>query len=273
MNTKPLTQVSQHHPVDQNIKCPGCSETFPRASGLIHHFEKNLCPKITAVRFQGYLQHKEIIGRLLEDPTAMEQMALKDCAQYLEAAKDDEEGGGAALPDLLGEEDDITWLDSFEPIKPEQPATQAALAVNQQKWPALAAAAAKLKDAGAVPRELTESMQALAIKSGKPVLPSQELKIEPNPWPLPADYKPGDPLPTKPPAWSSGTASKDLFRGAKATPVTPDWELLLKQHVEKDHKSNLLHHQFWNPAHEDYDAERFYDPMLEKYKCPFPGCR
>ncbi|KAF2424896.1 hypothetical protein EJ08DRAFT_681732 [Tothia fuscella] len=265
------SHYNAHHPIDQNVKCPGCPEVFPRASGLIFHFEKNLCSKISAARFHGYLQHKEIITRLLEDPTAMQAMALKDCTPYIDAARDDDKGGGAAL-NLMdkGEDDDdeITWLDSYEPLAPDQAPVAPMMSIDQQTYPTLAAAVAKRNASGGV--SLSEEMQALNIKNGGAVKP-QQAKIEANPWPLPADYKPGDPLPTKPPVWG-GSSSKELFKEAKATPMTTDWEKRLKEHSEKDHKSNILHHQFWNPTHEDYDAERFYDPMLEKYKCPFPGC-
>jgi hypothetical protein len=290
--------------VDQNITCPGCQNVFPRASGLIFHLEHNLCRVVTAAQFKGYLQHKGIIAALLEDPTMMEQMVLKDFNHYRLAAEDNEVGGGVDLPSLLNEDnqsdDGVTLM---EPMVPQQ-ASAAKVDAKQREWPSLQSAGpsfASRASTGAS-NTLVENMKQLAIKHNisatgiehKPAnwmdnnddmiplpWPSeeqnrahkiQETKLTATPWPLPVDYKEGDPLPKAPVPWASGSVSKRLFKDAKPTPMTPDWEARLRKKEEKDHKSNILHHQFWNPAHEDYDSERFYDPMIEKYKCPFPGC-
>jgi hypothetical protein len=243
---------------------------FTRASGLVYHFEKNQCPSITATRFHGYLQHKGIILKLLEDPTMMEQMALKDYFQYQDAAKDEDKEGGVVL-DMLDDDTSTVAGLLMEPMVPEKVEPKGLL-LKQQGWPTLAAAVSS-----SVPSlDLAANMEALSIKHGgsqwsRPKR-QQELKVEANPWPLPDEYKKGGALPVAPPAWSAGSTSKDLFPGATQTPISPDWDALLRAKEEKDHKSNLFHHQFWNPAHEDYDAERFYDPMIEKYKCPLPGC-
>jgi hypothetical protein len=221
----------------------------------------------------------------------MEQMALKDYSQYRAAAEDQDVGGGVALPNFLtdddgGKEDRISLM---EPLVP-QVVSPARMAIEQQSWPSLQASAkAAGKHAAPVTSNaLEENMKKLAVKHGVPAkvlendddlipMPSptdmvQELKVIAKPWPLPTDYEKGDPLPKAPAPWATGGVAKELFKDAKATPMSPDWEARLRAKEKVDHKSNLLHHQFWNPEHEDYDAERFYDPMIEKYKCPFPGC-
>ena len=43
--------IVRFHPTEQKIPCPGCSEVFIRAGGLINHIEKDLCSKITKQHF------------------------------------------------------------------------------------------------------------------------------------------------------------------------------------------------------------------------------
>ena len=202
----------------------------------------------------------------------MEQMTRKDCSEFQDAAKDTEEGGGVNIPDLLNDDDDKTIGEAslMEPLVPDSTSSATMLA-EQQKWPIVTTARRAPTQASV---ELTENMGKLSVKYGVPLSTQpQEQQVDANPWPLPQDYKMKDKLPQKPVPWASGATSKSLFPGARATPPAADWEHRLKEKEEKDHKSNFLHLQFWNPTHEDYDAERFYDPMTEKYKCPFPGCK
>jgi hypothetical protein len=228
----------------------------------------------------------------------MEQMALKDFNRYQLAAQDHEVGGGVTLPNLLNDEaasDEGANL--MAPLIPEAAST-AKMAIEQQDWPIFQATKPSAASA-----TLVENMKKLALRHDIPIkiternsisvmdddddmIPvpwpsvkkqdkahkTQEPKITATPWPLPSDYEEGDPLPKAPAPWCSSNASKELFNDAKPTPPTQDWEARLREKEEKEHKANVLHHQFWNPTHEDYNPERFYDPMIEKYKCPFPGC-
>jgi hypothetical protein len=235
----------------------------------------------------------------------MEQMAMKDYNHYQAAAEDKEVGGGVNLPSLLNEDAaSDNGVSLMEPLIPHAAASTAKIALEQQMWPSLQAAEPSTPNraAAAVSSTLVENMMKLAIKHNIPaevlkqgsldlidgdddIIPmpwpnlkketvqnTQKTRLTTTPWRLPADYKSGDPLPKAPIVWASGAASKELFKDAKPTPLTQDWEARLREKEKKDHKSNILHHQFWNPTHEDYDPERFYDPMIEKYKCPFPGC-
>jgi hypothetical protein len=71
-------------------------------------------------------------------------------------------------------------------------------------------------------------------------------------------------------AWLEGPVSKKLFPNAKATPIDEAWGLKIKN---EENSNNILYHQFWNPDSKDYDAARFYHPILELYKCPIPACK
>ena len=44
--------VKRFHAMEQKIPCPGCTEVFIRAGGLVNHIEQNLCSKITKDQFQ-----------------------------------------------------------------------------------------------------------------------------------------------------------------------------------------------------------------------------
>jgi hypothetical protein len=224
----------------------------------------------------------------------MEQMALKDYKQYQDAAEDNDIGGGVNLSGLLDSGDGSSNGAPLMKALIPQSVSSASMPVEQQKWPTLQAAGKNNTSAASPP--LVQSIKKLAIQhntlamvlkqptslmdddDGMVPMPwlepqSKQVKETDTPWPLPADSKEADPLPlVSPAAWSTGAASKELFKGAKLTPPPADWEARLREKEENDHKSNLLHHQFWNPSHEDYDEKRFYDPMIEKYKCPFPGC-
>ncbi|KAF2087359.1 hypothetical protein K490DRAFT_65750 [Saccharata proteae CBS 121410] len=72
-----------------------------------------------------------------------------------------------------------------------------------------------------------------------------------------------------------GGSSKRLFPQARATPVSTDWDAELKARDEeyqtKD-SSNMFRASFWDPSHEDYSPDHFFDALREKYLCPFPGC-
>ncbi|TID18580.1 hypothetical protein E2P81_ATG06490 [Venturia nashicola] len=246
------------HQIDQNIKCPGrgCPDVFPRASGLIMHLEEGRCCGITATEFKGHLQHKILVARLLQDPQVMENLAAGDYRSYLDAAFDDQPGGGVPLI-----EGDIKWEDGAElvkPILPGKPMVPPRMPLKQRMWPELGEA-----NGGGVDL-LGNGIDNLTVTG-------QAGKLNVEAWPLPEDYKKGDPLPPPPKAWTAtAAASKELFPGAKPTPPPSDWDGMNQSIITANNKTNLLHYHFLNPAHRD--IERFYNPLIEKYKCPMPDC-
>ncbi|KAK4960754.1 hypothetical protein LTR28_004959 [Elasticomyces elasticus] len=77
-------------------------------------------------------------------------------------------------------------------------------------------------------------------------------------------------------AWTThSNASTVLFPNARTTPLTPRWELIQSQRERQQashSKTNLFHARFWDPTSADYDPERFLDPVIKVYRCPFPDC-
>jgi hypothetical protein len=225
--------------------------------------EKGLCRGITAAEFKSHLQHKILIARLLQDPTVMETLAGGTYKSFIDAATDDDKAGGVPLLD----DDKIIWEDEHELPKPLIPATPMVpprMPVQQQMWP-------ELNEANGGGVDLAKSMRKLAVSNKEEGFKPNTGKLNVEAWPLPADYKKGDPLPAPPSAWTAANAaSKDLFLGAKPTPPPSNWEGMSAAITNSNNKTNLLHYHFMNPAHQD--IERFYNPLIEKYKCPMPDC-
>lgn len=229
---------TQQHPIDQNIECPGCGSTFPKAAGLVYHLEEGHCHKISSVEFKGYLQHKGLILRLLDDPTLLAKVTEKDINGYYESARDDSKTGGVSLLDLPADED-ITWDEDEDFLEPERPAVPAMIPAGKMNFPSL------------------PIHQRIANQSNGITTAMSNLKVEDD---------------NKPSAWGATSTSKKLFPNAKVTEPTDEWKERHQALQKEDKKSNILTYQFWNPASPDYDPNRFYDPIIEKHRCPFPTC-
>ena len=261
--------IKQQHPIDQHLHCPGCDHTFPRAAALIHHFETNDCPVISRDKFAGYLQHKAIVARLLTNPELIGEL---ESSNFLDISNDPDVGGGVKLPRNVLDDDLSNEVLGSSPLLPQQPTAPNSMLVTQQKFPELRAANPR-----SGPIDLLTGVENISISTPKG-LKSKPLKLVANPLPICEDHaafmqevRSGN-ADTAMSAWTSSSSSKQLFPDAKPTPVTADWQTVIDAKKEHDHKSNLLAYQFWNPAHRDYNPERFFNPVLEEYRCPFPVC-
>jgi len=262
--------IKQQHPIDQDLHCPGCDHVFPRAAALIHHFETNSCSTISRDKFAGYLQHKALVARLLANPELIGEL---ESSNFLHLANDSDVGGGVQLPHNML--DDDLKDETLEPtLLPQQPAMRNSMLVTQQNFPGLQAANSRSSDV-----DLLTSMENVSISTSTAEgLKSKPMKLVANPLPICEDsaafmqaIRSGSADKTMS-TWKSGSSSKQIFPDAKPTPVTADWQAVIDAKKQQDHKSNLLAYQFWNPAHRDYNPERFFNPILEEYRCPFPVC-
>lgn len=77
-------------------------------------------------------------------------------------------------------------------------------------------------------------------------------------------------------AWSAGRSSEVLFKGAKPTPPTADWDRVLKKRQEEAQSAsttNILHSRFWDPTSKEFDVSIFRNGLTQQYHCPFEGCQ
>lgn len=86
--------IRQNHPLDQNIECTACHERFFRAAALVYHLESSSCNNITASTFNSFVRHKQNARDVFNDETVAK---AESKGAYIEAAKDEEVGGGVSL--------------------------------------------------------------------------------------------------------------------------------------------------------------------------------
>ena len=204
---------------------------------MMYHLEEGHCPRISAIEFKGYLQHKGLILRLLADPTLLLQITEKDVHGYYESVRDESTTGGVSLLDI--NDDDITWDEEII-LAPQQPAVTPVMPTNQQTWPRLPS---QQGEEGPITSVLDKAMGNLNVEDK-----------------------------TAPAPWGGEATTKELFPAAKPTRPTDEWQQRQKVCDQENKKNNVFVSQFWNPASSDFDKHRFYDPVMEKFRCPFPNC-
>ena len=202
---------------------------------MIYHIEEGHCSRITAIEFKGYIQHKGLVVRLLQNPELLNDISEKDIQGYWESAYDESTTGGVSLIDLP-EDDEIVW-DKEEIIEPDRPAVPPTIAASQQHWPALAPQQQSQTNG------LNKAFGNLSVGNAGSVR-----------------------------AWGTTSTSTILFPKAMATPATNEWQQKQQEIHQEDRKFNILKSQYWNPVSKDYQPDRFYDPVIEKHRCPFPAC-
>jgi hypothetical protein len=66
------------------------------------------------------------------------------------------------------------------------------------------------------------------------------------------------------------STSNVLFPGAKPTPAPSDFSITAyDDRMEQEHGLNIMKTRFWDPMSSDFNAERFYNTMRNRYNCPF----
>jgi len=95
-----LTPNEQRHPIEQEIPCVGCNSVFAKASALVAHFERGDCPIITRYQFLGYLQHKNLVAKLLQNPELIKRIKFTD---WDAVVNDTEIQGGVPLKSITQE--------------------------------------------------------------------------------------------------------------------------------------------------------------------------
>jgi len=72
--------------------------------------------------------------------------------------------------------------------------------------------------------------------------------------------------------WENANTSKALFPEAHAkAALEKGWTVPLREEdqIDERHGLNIFKTRFWDPTSVDYDPERFYEPGIGEYYCPF----
>ena len=251
------TNVVQTHKVDQDIPCLGCGEKFHRASVMVEHLEYGHCLVVSSEQFMGHIVHKHLITELLKGGAVYERF-LQKIAKF-DAAQDFEEEGGVGLDDMMDGDDHDARRVEYEAIKPED--TGEDQVVHPGPYPPLPS------QKGSVASDLTSTLRRLstggsASGSGTVVGSTEGNGDE-------------DILATSSPIrrrkpWA-GRSSKKLFPEAKPTPVPSEFSIAAHdQQMEEKHGINIMSTRFWDPLSVDFNPERFFEAVTQKYLCPFP---
>lgn len=302
--------MEQTHPADQHVKCPGCPAIFTRAGNLLAHFENNQCKGITRREFLGHVQHKHVNKEIMKGPDAfvqnlqINQLTSEKPGLIAAAseAQDTEEGGINLL-----EGDDEYQRRGIQPLQAEVnliemnerlPLDQS----NRERWPRLPESnSSKLLEpmkklsmmssvngnesaAGSVHgSQMSASEFASQITSrrggNKVYTESLTSPHSPNVSAFMSDEDDTASLASSNNAfgaWNAGRSSQVLFKGAKPTPPTADWDRVLKKRQEEAQASstkNILHSRFWDPSSKEFDSSIFKNGLTQQYHCPFDGCQ
>ncbi|KAJ4305810.1 hypothetical protein N0V90_001342 [Kalmusia sp. IMI 367209] len=240
--------IELSHKVKQNLACLGCGAEFPRPSLFIEHLE---------FQFMGHVVHKNLITELLKGGPAFNRFMQK--ISKFDAALDYEEEGGVGLEDVLEEDEDEAKEVDFKAIEPECPDVEEVPYVghypplpSQGKAVSgtthLASDFCRMSLGGTESETIVGSTGDLDI-SAAPMLTSKQ------------QAKP----------WTGRDAAKELFPQAKPTPQPPK-EYTIESHdqqMENQHGINIMNTRFWDPLSGEWNPERFYNGVIQRYFCPF----
>jgi hypothetical protein len=286
--------IELNHKVDQKLSCIGCQKTFYRACLFIEHLEFGHCEVIPASQFQGHIVHKHLVTELLKDGPSLARLNQKT-SKY-EAAVDFEEDGGVRLSDdPINDEADIEDIE-FEAIKPDTPLDELHTPVFGGQYPSLPTQLSFIPDVHA---EVASMMGGLSLNGNADIDSDDSTVIES---PATAAFPTISPSPSghhsvrsqydsfaqgSSEAQGSSTSSSNrevkvwgsrkgksvssvLFPNAR--PRAPPSDFSISAHdeaMEHAHGFNILCNRFWDPMSTDWNPERFYDSIVNKYYCPF----
>ncbi|KAF2102392.1 hypothetical protein NA57DRAFT_71391 [Rhizodiscina lignyota] len=280
--------IRQHHPKDQNIPCPGgpdCGETFARASGVAAHLEMGMCTVITSAQYWAQVYHKFIHKKVMDDP------GRADKEDYENAARDTDVSGGVSITHLFGGESDPPGLVS--PLQPQKSGNVGSGSRLNDAFPALLPIGEKTGNASNS-QDLGGTTLVLPDRTKKKKK-DRPLEKETHPLDMPVeDYEKRlknvkvhvsgqkeDPTPAEAAAaagqetakpWAKGSsASKELFRDAKPTPPTTNWQKRADEQNEQQAKTFVPKGRF-DPDDPNFVLEYFRHVITENWVCNFPKC-
>jgi hypothetical protein len=200
-----------------------------------------------------------------------------------EASLDCEEGGGVSL---LDDGDTFNEVD-YEAIKPDTVLETPLSVVNAGPYPPLPSQMASVKSIES-DLHLASSLGGLSLHEdseistavNSPLLSPVAAAFPPSSGHSDAAHESFTTGSTnasgsshQPKVWGSRkgkTASSTLFPDAQLTPGSAEFSIAAHDDaIEQAYGLNIMRNRFWDPLSSDFNAERFYDAIVNKYHCPF----
>lgn len=248
------------HKIDQKLTCIGCNMSFYRACLFVEHLEFGYCSVISASQFQGHIIHKHLVTALLKDSSAYDRFKAKQ-AKYDAATGDYEEEGGVCLDDPLDEDEEIEDV-KFAALQPD---------ISKRLPPPTAVPFPPLGAHATASRysidEVASTIGDMSVNDddGASTVPQSAYGG--------STYTSSTAMARHPKAWGpreGKSASSSLFPNAKPTPVPQEFSVAVHdEHMEREHGINIMKTRFWDPLSSDWNPERFYDSVINRYNCPF----
>ena len=258
----------QSHKIDQKLTCIGCHKSFYRACLFIEHLEFGYCDVISASQFQGHIVHKHLVTALLKDGNAYARFQAKQ-AKFEAAHGDFEEEGGICLDDPLDRDEEIDDV-KFAALQPDvsNVSPPPAVAVPYPPLPS------QVRASGYNVNEVASTIGAMSVDDddGNSTVAESHNSAPQSVYDS-STYAPSMSTGRQLKVWtnrSGKTASSTLFPNAKPTPVAKEFSIAAHdEQMEREHGINIMKTRFWDPLSSDWNPERFYDSVVNKYNCPF----
>jgi hypothetical protein len=269
--------LEQNHKVDQKLICIGCHKPFYRACLFIEHLEFGQCDVISASQFQKHIIHKLLITQLLEDSNHYARFLQKQ--EKYEAAVDHEEEGGVDLGGAIFDDENIEDV-NFKAIEPDEP-SDPIVTWSAGPYPPLPSKTSSLTSALgglSLTGDELESTTTTGVNSrlSSPVeapFSAQSSRGHATRQVSSTHGSISTSTTHQPKAWGARdgkSTSSTLFPGAKPTPVPSEFSIAAyDDRMEQQRGPHMMKSRFWDPQSPDFNPERFYDAVLQKYYCPF----
>jgi hypothetical protein len=220
--------------------------------------------------------HKLLVTELLHNNVAYDRFQQKQ-AKY-DAALDHEEEGGVSLGDDLFDDESIEEV-KYKAIKPESPPNMPLSPSAAGPYPALPS---QMKSRNASHYDLAPgiSQMSLAAESetstvvhspiASPVTATYAVKSTLSDSVQPSITRSSN---RQVKVWGSRdgkSASSQLFPHAKSTRTSSEFSIAAyDDRMQKENNFNIMKNRFWDPMSHDWNPDRFYDSVVNKFYCPF----
>jgi hypothetical protein len=227
------------------------------------------------VQFQKHIVHKLLITQLLEDSNHYDRFLQKQAK--FDAAVDHEEEGGVDLGSAMFDDHDIEDV-NFKALEPDNPVDPVAT-WDAGPYPPLPTRTSSLASAlGGLSLTGVDSGASTVVNSPttSPVdssFTAQSFRGHSTRQDSSTQGSTDASISRQPKVWGSRdgkSTSSTLFPGAKPTPAPSEFSIAAyDDKMNQEGNLNIMKNRFWDPQSTDWNPERFYDAVLQKYYCPF----